>query len=375
MDDYCFRKIKSSALVMIALAAVHIAISYPLGYYWNALQAYLSGMELTASGVPEAGDSPLGTVIYLLVFGAVAALAFMNYPYRTNILRRLVLIVPLCIYLISIYVEYEKVSPIGEKFKDLYDSIEYAIFIPYAALAAITAIYLLLVIILPSLRITQGFGWVTAIIAVLSYLGSAIFIIYNHTITILNGKFGEGDFYMYLVAFALDVVSYFFMLSVLMTYCMIKREERWDRLESLEMEAELIEEETEIHEIYEPPTVSTYLERRVIPDIEDLKEHEVPTAEDYDRYRRAIEGAGRANRSKDSADKVRVGADNIAGRANRSKDSADKARVGADKIAGRANRSKDSADKVAGRANRAKDGADTLRTAVQPRRSVNPKKK
>jgi hypothetical protein len=69
-------------------------------------------------------------------------------------------------------------------------------------------------------------------VAILSYLGSALFIVYNHTMTILEGSFGASDFYTYLAVFALDVVSYFVLLSVLMTYCTIKREERWDWLEA-----------------------------------------------------------------------------------------------------------------------------------------------
>jgi hypothetical protein len=306
MDDYGFRKLKSSALVMIALAAVHIAISHPLGYYWNALQAKLSGIELTASGVPEAGDSALGTGIYILLFGSVAILAFVTSPYHTHIWRRLILIVPLSVYILSAYVEYEKISPIDEKFKDLYESFEYGIFVPYAAIAVVTAVYLALVITLPSLRVTQGFGWVVSVVAILSYLGSAVFIIYNHTMTILDGKFGESEFYMYLAAFALDVVSFFFMLSVLMTYCMIKREERWDRLESFAMEAELEAEEAESYARYEPPAPSAHLNERVIPDIEDLKEHEVTLSEDYERFRYAAAAGGDVE-TKDAADGATTG--------------------------------------------------------------------
>jgi hypothetical protein len=241
MDDYCFRRIKSVALVMIAIAAVHIALSQPIGYYWNALQARLSGVELTASGVPEAGDSMQGVTIYMLLFGSVALFAFITSPQRASLWRRLVLIAPLSVYSFSAYVEYKKLSPIEEKFDDIYESLNAAIFIPYAAIAAITALYLVFVIVLPALRVTQVVGWATSVVAILSYLGSALFIIYNHAMSIFGGQFGESEFYTYLVAFSLDVVSYFFMLSVLMTYCTIKREERWDRLESLVM-AELDEE-------------------------------------------------------------------------------------------------------------------------------------
>ncbi|MDR1495718.1 MAG: hypothetical protein LBS67_02195 [Clostridiales Family XIII bacterium] len=289
-DDYCFRKIKSSALAMIALAAVHIAISQPLGYYWNALQADLSGVVLTVQGVPEAGDSTQGVFVYIALFGSIALLAFITSPRRTNFWYRLILLIPLFIYLFSLYTEYEKISPIQEKFKDIYESLEYAIFVPYAAIAAITAFYLILVIALPAFRVAQAFGWVAAVVAILSYLCSAVFIVYNHTMTILDGNFGEVEFYIYLVAFALDVVSYFFVLSVLMTYCTIKREERWDRLESLALKAEYEEEEDEEEEeIYEPPAPSVYLNERIIPDIEELKEHEVYVAEDYENYRRVVE--------------------------------------------------------------------------------------
>jgi hypothetical protein len=286
MDDYCFRKIKSAALVMIALAAVHIAMSRPLGYYWNALQAKLSGVELTLSGVPEAGDSAQGISIYVILFGAIALLAFITTPTHTNILRRLVLVAPLTIFLLSAYEEYGKISPIGEKFKDLYESLEYAVFVPYAAIAAITALYLIFVIALPAFRVTQAIGWVAAVAAILSDLGSAVFIVDNHTMTILDGKFGASEFYTYLVAFALDVASYFFMISVLMTYCMIKREERWDRLELLAMEAELEEDEAKKEAVYTPPAPSAHLNERVIPDIEELKEHEI-TFSDHSMERKS----------------------------------------------------------------------------------------
>jgi hypothetical protein len=292
MDDYCFRKIKSTALVMIALAAVHISISNPLGYYWNALQANLSGVDLTVSGVPEAGDQSQSIGIYLLMFGTIALLAFVTSPGRTSIWWRLILIAPLSVYVFSAYAEYQKISPVSEKFQDLYESLGYAIFVPYAAIAAITALYIAFVIALPAFRFTQAFGWVTSVVAILSYLVTAVFIVYNHTMTILDGAFGASEFYTYLAAFALDVVSYFFMLSVLMTYCTIKREERWDRLEALAMEAEMEEDAAMAHAAREPAAPSAHIgERvipdigeRVIPDIEELKEHEGTFAYGYEEY-------------------------------------------------------------------------------------------
>jgi hypothetical protein len=274
---------------MIAIMAVHIALSVPFGYYWNALQAKLSGINLTVQGVPEPGNSSQGVVIYLLLFGAVAALAFLTTPRRTSVWLRLVLIMPLSVYLFSAYVEYGKISPIGEKFKDLYESLEYAIFVPYAAIAGVTAVYMALVIAVPWFRGTQVFGWVTAVMAILSYLASAVFIVYNHTMTILEGAFGTSDFYTYLVVFALDVVSYFFMISVLMTYCTIKREERWDRLEALAMETEIEEMEADEQAAYKGRQPAELLFERIIPDIEDLKEHEATYTGEYELYRQAAE--------------------------------------------------------------------------------------
>jgi hypothetical protein len=299
MDDYyCFRKIKTTALIMIAIAALHIAMSRPLGYYWNALQANLSGVDLTISGVPEAGDSSQGTIIYVLMFGVVALLAFVTSPKRTSIWWRLVLIAPLSVYLFSAYAEYEKIAPIEEKFRDLYESLEYAIFVPYAAIAAVTALYMVLVIALPAFRVTQAFGWLTSVVAIMSYLVSVVFIVYNHTMTILDGGFGESEFYTYLLAFALDVVSYFFMISVLMTYCTIKREERWDVLEALAMEAEREENQAEATAVREPAAPSAHLGERVIPDIEELKEHEVTSSYDFEEFKGYSRSGGRSgNRS------------------------------------------------------------------------------
>jgi hypothetical protein len=294
MDDYSFRKIKTSALVMIALSALHIAMSRPLGSYWNALQAQLSGIDLSVSGVPESGDSAQGIIIYLLIFGAVALLAFITSPRRTSIWGRLILVAPLSVYLISAYTEYDKISPIKEKFKDLYESLEYAIFVPYAAIAAVTALYIILVIALPAFRVTQAFGWVTSVVAILSYLVSVVFIVYNHTMTILDGGFGESEFYTYLLAFALDVVSYFFMISVLMTYCTIKREERWDVLEALALAAEREEDEAEARAIREPAAPSAHLSERVIPDIEELKEHEITSSYDFEEFKGHSRQGGRS---------------------------------------------------------------------------------
>jgi hypothetical protein len=113
--------------------------------------------------------------VYVMLFGAIAALAFITSPRRTNIFYRLVLVVPLFVYLFSLRAEYEKISPISEKFKDLYESLEYAIFVPYAAIAAFTSLYIILVLALPAFRVTQAFGWVTAVVAILSYLASAVF--------------------------------------------------------------------------------------------------------------------------------------------------------------------------------------------------------
>jgi hypothetical protein len=306
MDDYyCFRKIKTTALIMIALAAFHIAISRPLGYYWNALQARLSGIDLTVSGIPEPGDSSQGTIIYVLMFGVVAFLAFVTSPKRTSIWWRLVLVAPLSIYLFSAYSEYDKISPIKEKFQDLYESLEYAIFVPYAAIAAITALYMILIIVLPASRVTQVFGWVASVVAILSYLGSVVFIVYNHTMTILDGGFGESEFYTYLFAFALDVVSYFFMISVLMTYCTIKREERWDVLEALAMAAEREENDAEAMAIRESAAPSAHLGERVIPDVEELKEHEVTSPYDYEGYNEYSRQDGHQDGSRRGSSKKR----------------------------------------------------------------------
>lgn len=301
MDDYyCFRKIKNTALVMIALVAVHIALSLPLDYYWNALQARLSGIELTVSGVSHSGEASQGIVVYLMVFGVCAALAFLTSPRGTGLLRRLMLVIPLLVFMYSAYGEYEKITPISEKFKDLYGSLEYAVFIPYLALAVFTAVYIVLVLAIPALRLTQAFGWVTCIVAILSYLAAMLSVIYRHGMTILEGSFGESDFYIYLVVFGLDVVSYFFMLSVYMTYCTIKREERWDMIEAMAMEEGIYDDEFYVDaevdyigddEPFEAAafggrrSAAGYLRDRVIPDIEDLKEHEMPWLDEYDAYR------------------------------------------------------------------------------------------
>jgi hypothetical protein len=81
-----------------------------------------------------------------------------------------------------------------------------------------------------------------------------------------------------------------------MTYCTIKREERWDMLEALAMEAEREEDEAEKHAIREPAALSAHLGDRVIPDIEELKEHEGIFV---DGYRESIykDGTATANRS------------------------------------------------------------------------------
>jgi hypothetical protein len=71
---------------------------------------------------------------------------------------------------------------------------------------------------------------------------------------------------------------------------MIKREERWDRLEAIELAleraAEIEEEEAEERAFYEPPAPSAYLGERVIPDIEDLREHEIPDVMEWGARRR-----------------------------------------------------------------------------------------
>jgi hypothetical protein len=275
-DTYLFRKIKATAIVMSVLVVLQIMLGRPMGYYWNALQAKLSGLDVGVTSGADEG-SMQSIIVYIAIFGAIGALALLVSPGRKGYVLRLLFVPPIIVYIYNAWIEYNKVAPIKEKFEDLYSSVDYAIYLPYMTLALFMAVWLIVVAAIPQFRVTQVLGWVAVVIGILCYLVAGIFVIYEHGMAILDGSFGRNAFFMYLICFAFDVVSYFFLMSVVMTYCTIKREERWDALEAMEAEA-MIEEDVAARRArvaWEP------LPDRVIPDIEELKEHEIPYADAY----------------------------------------------------------------------------------------------
>jgi hypothetical protein len=207
---------------MVVFAVIQLVLCSGLGYYWNALQGLLAGIT-----VEDSSGNVLGTAfVFILVFAPLAAFVFFGFLTGEQYWVKFLLVVPGLVYGISAILEIRKVTPFAEKFKDIYASLDNAIYIPFAVTYLILVVYYCLVLFLPEGRVTRVVGIATAVISIGLYAANGIYTAYLQTMDVFSGLFGAASFFLYLVCFALDAATYFLMLSILMTYCTMRREAR-----------------------------------------------------------------------------------------------------------------------------------------------------
>ena len=229
-DRYLYRKILVSAIVMTLFLVIVWLVGEMLGYYWNAVQGMLA--EVTAGQIRNNGTFNFGAssaifcimILSLLVFAAIASRTHrgekFSFPFQV------ILIIPLFIYLCSAIFETQKLKEVGSAIFDVDRGIDFVVYIPFAACGYLLTLYLLLVMFVPASIFTRLISYLCVIVGIILYSAYAAFIVYSQMMSVLGTSFSKMTSALYLACFASDVVAYFFMLSVLMTWCAIKREER-----------------------------------------------------------------------------------------------------------------------------------------------------
>jgi hypothetical protein len=208
--------------VMFVLAVMQMVLCSGLGYYWNALQGRLAGIT-----IEDSSSHIFGTVlVFILVFIPLASFVFLGFLAGEKYWVKIFLVVPGFVYGISAILEIQRLMPFKEKFKDIYVSLDNAIYIPFAVTYLILVVYYCLVLLLPARLVTKGAGIGVMVISIGCYVARGVYIAYLQMMDVLGGSFGAESFLLYLVCFALDAATYFLALSILMTHCATRREAR-----------------------------------------------------------------------------------------------------------------------------------------------------
>jgi hypothetical protein len=228
MDDrYYYRKNLITATVMLVFALAQMMIGIGTGYYWNGFQAQLSGIGDIQT--MDAASNVWGDILaYILVFTPIATVAYLSSAAGKNSHLRFLLVIPMFVYFISAVLDLKKILPFDESFGNIYAVVDHIIYVPFIVCYLVLSVYYVLVIALPQLLGTRAVGVLAMIIAITFYLLDMLYVIYLHGMGLLNGSFGVSSFILYLVCFALDVATFFLMLSVLMSYCAMQRERLLD---------------------------------------------------------------------------------------------------------------------------------------------------
>lgn len=199
-----------------------------LGYYQNSLQAEWSGI----GSLQDAGNGNArvlqNVLVNLLMFIPVITMALggaFNEKLGKNPLFRLLLLIPMIIYGCSFYLDFLQATPFSEKFSDMYTALDHIIFIPFLLCFIMLIIYMFCAILRPESMATKAIGTITMIVGICFYVVFGIYVIYLQAMNALGGSFGLSHFILYLVCFALDVTTFFLMLSLIMSFCSMRREE------------------------------------------------------------------------------------------------------------------------------------------------------
>jgi len=73
--------------------------------------------------------------------------------------------------------------------------------------------------------VAKVIGSITMVISICFYVVFGMYVIYLQALSALGGSFGFSHFVLYLVCFALDTTTFFLMLSLIMSFCAMGREE------------------------------------------------------------------------------------------------------------------------------------------------------
>jgi hypothetical protein len=227
-SSYYFRKNLITGAVLMFCLIVLMVLGSKMGYYQNSVQAQLGGIKELASAGAGGISAVKNIIINLLIFVPVIIVALggtYNVSLGRNPFFRLLLLPTMAVYAIAIFLDFRQATPINEKFKDIYSSLDHAIFIPFILCFAMLVIYMVVVIIKIDNAAAKIFGSITMVVSTCFYVMFGIYVIYLQVLSALGGSFGMKHFILYLVCFALDVTTFFLMLSLLMSFCAMGREE------------------------------------------------------------------------------------------------------------------------------------------------------
>jgi hypothetical protein len=167
----------------------------------------------------------IGTiVVFSLVFVPLTVFAFFGTPGGSGRWARPLLLIPCLVYGISVVLEIQKILPLKEKFRDIYVALDNAIYVPFVIAYTCLTLYYFLVMLFPSRLVAKGVGVLTAVLSIALYVICGVYAAYLQVMSVLGGGFGTWEFLLYIACFALDVATYFLMLSILMTHCAMHRD-------------------------------------------------------------------------------------------------------------------------------------------------------
>jgi hypothetical protein len=210
------------------MMSLQLAVNIYINYYWNPLQGLISGSK----GFIEIGtkSNPWGyAIVFVLMFIPVMVVAFLSTKPEKNFKIRLLLLIPALTFLISAIIRLQQTMPFSESFKDIYSGFDNVIYIPFSLHLALTAGYLVLAVMMPESIVTKVAAVITIVVSIIFFIGDAGYHVYIYIMDILGGDFGIIRFGILMGAFALNVITYFLMLSIIMNYCAMYREPIIDR--------------------------------------------------------------------------------------------------------------------------------------------------
>jgi hypothetical protein len=224
---YYYRKNTITAAFLAALLLVFIVLSVVLGYYWNAVQGLLSGID-SPTHIVERGSIFGNLLIVICVCVPMILLAMLGARYKKisdDPVWRLVLFFPFAVYVISLVINIVRVFPLSEAFADVYAVAENAVYIPTILAEIFMAAYLVLVIAQPAGLAARIVAVFAMIFNTIYFIANGVLIVFSQAMSLLGGEFGIQKFGFLLFTFALDIITYFLMMSLLMSFCAMKRED------------------------------------------------------------------------------------------------------------------------------------------------------
>ncbi|MDR3072519.1 MAG: hypothetical protein LBU41_03410 [Clostridiales Family XIII bacterium] len=285
MDDrYFWKKNLITSSTLIFLAIIQLILNIMTRYYWNPVQAKISGMSdfVDAGGDANSFGYLLG---FLLLFCPVIVLVFLTRGAGEKKQLRFVLIPTFGVYVVSAIMLVQKLRPFKAILQDPYDALDKFVFIPMFLQAFLMGVYLLCIIIKSDLLLAKIIAVITIVISILYFIADAAYLAYLHMMDTFSGDFGLITAALILACYVLDVATFFLMLSALMSYCAMQREPIIEMRLELKMEKreERLREKQNIEENPEAPDKSKkkrfFLKGKKADDDEVIADEEALEAE------------------------------------------------------------------------------------------------